>query len=360
MRWTITRFRVLLLLGVALIATISSACSQNTPAGTNTARSELTPEPETTLVFNAVGDIMLSRGVAASADRAGAADYPFSRLKDEFLDADFNFGNLESPVSGNEKRKGKGLVFNARRDHVRPLADYKFRVVNLANNHSMDQGLKGLLYTRTFLDEIGVKHTGTGQNLAEAWKPAIIEANGMRIAFVGASDASFNDGGVAKNDYVARCEDVEHLRKAIKAASEISDLVVATMHAGVEYITRPDKTQIAFAHAAVEAGADIVIGAHPHWIQTIEEYKGRPIFYSLGNFVFDQPWAATRTGLMLRIIVRKGGSFGPRAAIDEIEIRPVVIENRGVPRLANASEVTSILKKIGVTDTKIRPKQEPH
>jgi poly-gamma-glutamate synthesis protein (capsule biosynthesis protein) len=331
-----------------------SSCSGSGPAGSNTAKPTPTPEPERKLVFNAVGDIMLSRGVANASDRAGRPDYPFTKLRDEFMAADFNFGNLESPISGNDKRIGKGLVFNARRDHASPLADYKFKVVNLANNHSMDQGMNGLLYTRTFLDEIGVKHTGTGSDLAEAWKPAVVEANGIRIAIVGASYASVNDGGVARNDYVARCEDVENLRKAIETARGMSDIVIATMHAGVEYVVKPDKTQVDFARNAIDAGADIVIGAHPHWIQTIEEYKGRKIYYSLGNFIFDQRKPETRTGLMLKITVKKGGALGSRAAIDSIEMLPVVIDDYSTPRLANPIESAAILKKIGVTETLAR------
>lgn len=346
--------RALLLAATALTVSIGAACSGTAHAPGN--NMPPAPVPETSVVFNAVGDIMLSRGVAAAADRAGAADFPFSRLKDQFMAADFNFGNLESPVSGNDRKIGKGLVFNARRDHARPLADYKFKIVNLANNHAMDQQLAGLNSTRAFLDEIGVKYTGTGPDLDEAWKPAVVEANGIRIAVVGASYASINDGGVAKNDYVARCEDVENLKKAIATARSMSDLVVATMHAGVEYVVRPDRTQTEFARNAIDAGADIVIGAHPHWIQTIEEYKGKPVFYSLGNFIFDQRKPDTRTGLMLKITVKKGGVLGSRAAIDSIEMLPVVIDDYAVPRLANATESAAILRKIGVTEPIMRPK----
>lgn len=339
-----------------LLSSLLAGCSGLGPGPTNVSTPTPAPEPERTVVFNAVGDIMISRGVAAAIQRSGRPDFPFSKLKDEFMAADFNFGNLESPVSGNDNRIGKGLVFNARRDHAKPLADYKFKVMNLANNHSMDQLLTGLMYTRTYLDEIGVKHTGTGANLAEAWKPAVIEVNGIKVAVVGASYASINDGGVASNDYVARCEDVENLRKAIETARGMSDVVVATMHAGVEYVTKPDKTQIKFAHDAIDAGADIVIGAHPHWIQTIEEYKGRQIFYSLGNFIFDQRKPDTRNGLMLKITVKKGGPLGSKAAIDTIEMLPVVIDDYAAPRRATPAESSAMLRKIGVTETAIRPK----
>lgn len=354
MRSNTPKGRVLLVVSLALIAATLSSCSGG-PSVTNTPTPTPAPEPERTVVFNAVGDIMLSRGVANASVRAGRPDFPFTGLKDEFMAADFNFGNLESPVSGNDNKVGKGLVFNARREHAKPLADYKFKIMNLANNHSMDQLLPGLMYTRTFLDELGIKHTGTGANLAEAWKPAIIEEKGIKIAVVGASYASINDGGVAKNDYVARCEDVENLRKAIKTARETSDFVIATMHAGVEYVVKPDKTQIAFAHDAIDAGADIVIGAHPHWIQTIEEYKGKPVFYSLGNFIFDQRKPDTRTGLMLKITVKKGGPLGSRTAIDSIEMIPVVIDDYAKPRRANSAESAAIFKKIGVTEPVMRP-----
>lgn len=339
------------------VVSLLFSCGQGTQPDILNSAQIPKPEPERKASFLAVGDIMLSRGVAAASDRAGSAEYPFSLLKNEFLTSDFNFGNLESPVSGNDKRIGKGLIFNARRDHARALAAHKFTVVNLANNHAMDQLFDGLKNTRAFLDEIGVKYMGTGTNLDEAWTPAVVEANGIKIGFVGASYASINDGGVARNDYVARVEDVDRLRAAIAKARAASDLVVATMHAGVEYVRKPDKTQIEFAQAAIDAGADVVIGAHPHWVQTIDEYKGRPIFYSLGNFIFDQPWPDTRTGLMLRISVRKGGDAGPRAVIDSIELLPIMIENRSVPRLANSTEAENILRKIGATERVVRPRR---
>lgn len=351
-----TKFRFISALIFILAVSLLLSCGRETGNENADITRRPPPGPERKATFLAVGDIMLSRGVAAASDRAGSAEYPFSLLRNEFLAADFNFGNLESPVSGNDRRIGKGLVFNARRDHARALAAHKFHIVNLANNHAMDQGFEGLKNTRTFLDEIGVKYTGTGADLNEAWRPAIVEANGIRIGFVGASYASINDGGVARNDYVARVEDVDSLRSAIAKAKETSDLVVATMHAGIEYVRKPDKTQIAFAQAAIDAGADIVIGAHPHWVQIIDEYKGRPIFYSLGNFIFDQPWPDTRTGLMLRISVRKGGDAGPRGVIDSIELLPIMIENRSVPRLASEAEAKMILQKIGVQDRIIRPR----
>jgi poly-gamma-glutamate capsule biosynthesis protein CapA/YwtB (metallophosphatase superfamily) len=172
----------------------------------------------------------------------------------------------------------------------------------------------------------------------------------VRIAFIGASYATLNDNGATRTtDIVARIEDHGRLAAAVKKAQTISDLVVVTMHAGVEYVRKPNAGQVDFAHAAIDAGADIVIGAHPHWIQVTEWYKDRPIFYSLGNFIFDQRDAETKKGLVLRVSTVLGET-AERAKIDQIELIPIMID--GVtPRKANPAETASILKSIGLDET---------
>ncbi len=320
---------------------------ESAPVHGNTDQSTVPPTADRSATFVAVGDIMLSRGVARAIDRAGSSEYPFTKLDDILLKSDFNFGNLECPISGNDRSLGKGLIFNTRTDNIDGLVNYKFKIVNLANNHAFDQGLKGLRSTLGFLEKRGIRHIGVGQDQEEAWQPAVIEANGIRIAFIGASYATLNDGGTARNGHVARVEDLRLLERSILQAKDGSDLVVVTMHAGDEYTRKPNRSQVTFAQAALDAGADLVIGAHPHWVQTMQVYRGKPIFYSLGNFVFDQPWSETRTGLMLRVTIR-----GSR--IDQIEILPVVIE-RGAPRQATAIETKEILRKIGVNEPIFRP-----
>src|ERR1044072_8509474 len=181
---------------------------------------------------------------------------------------------------------------------------------------------------------------GTGENLEEAWQPKIIEIKGVKIGFVGASYASVNDGGVARNEYVARIEDTDRLKKAIeKLKADGADFIITTMHAGVEYTRRPHQPQIDFARASIDFGADMVIGAHPHWIQIFEQYKGKYIFYSLGNFIFDQEFRQdTKQGLTLKITVTKNQAAlrdsataddlqGQRigASLKRIELIPVII-----------------------------------
>ncbi len=324
---------------------------------TNTANTTEPPKPArqpSQATFLAVGDIMLSRGVARVIDSAHDPLAPFSALEKEFLSTDFNFANLESPVSGNDTRVGKGLVFNARKADTAGLVKYKFKVVNLANNHALDQGANGLQFTQEFLKGLNIEFLGVGKDLTEAWAPKYYEANGIKIGFIGASYASINDGGVARNTLVARIEDEAQLKAAIETAKKNCDYVVVTMHAGIEYTRSPEKGQIAFARAAVDAGADVVIGAHPHWVQTTEEYKGKPIFYSLGNFIFDQRKPDTILGMMLKITLKTTGA--ERGAVaDTIEFKPVVIEKMGIPRAATASEAKMILQKINITDPIYRP-----
>lgn len=347
-----------------------------------------TSQLSTEVTFNAVGDIMLSRNVANQISKNQKDGYwPFRNLEQELgWDVDFNFGNLESPFTGRDDFNPSGsLVFNAPSWTFSGLEQYNFKVLNLANNHAMDQGLDGLLYTRDLLKENQLTPLGVGKNLDEAWQGQVFSIKGIRIGFIGASYASENDGGVAKNNNVARIEDTIRLTASINELKTRSDFVVVTMHAGTEYERNPNQGQIDFAHAAIDAGADLVIGAHPHWIQTIEKYKGKQIFYSLGNFVFDQMWSQdTREGLMLKITLSKPGLCHPGlapnsptplsrtdqinlvcttelqgtpkpATLKQVELIPVVIENYGQPRLANDQEKQNILNKIDVTTTVITP-----
>lgn len=345
-----------------LLWVLCSGCPKQQP--------EVTKEPqqpvqisENRVTFLAVGDIMISRGVAGAISRAGDPLAPFKKMESILRSTDFNFANLEVPISGNDNIAGKGLVFNMRKAHIAGLKEYNFKVLNLANNHAMDQGLNGLRNTRKYLAENDFIFMGTGENLEEAWQPKIITVKGVKIGFVGASYASVNDGGVARNDYVARFEDKDRLKKAIdQLRADGADFVVATMHAGVEYTRQPHQPQIDFAHNAIDYGADIVIGAHPHWAQVFEQYKGKYIFYSLGNFIFDQEWSRdTKEGLTLKItldsrkpsVPTNDSSLGTR--VEQIEMIPVVIENYSTPRPANETEAQQIFKKIGAPEKILKP-----
>ncbi|MCL5009122.1 MAG: CapA family protein [Patescibacteria group bacterium] len=309
--------------------------------------------------FIATGDIMLSRHVAEKIKAAGDPAAPFYQINNTLQSADFSFGNLESPiVYGPGTLGGNSLIFAASSSTLDGLVKTKFKVLNLANNHALDQGIAGLESTVQFLDGLGIEHIGAGQDQAAAWQPAKVEIDGITICFIGASYASVNDGGKAKNNFVARMEDLGHLKTGIFSLRPSCDFIVASMHAGTEYTRTPNQAQTAFARAAIDAGADMVIGGHPHWVQSVEKYQGKYIFYSLGNFIFDQMWSQeTREGLILKINLEKtsaenSGLQGPKSAagLQSVELLPIIIDNYSAPRLANETESAQILKKIGLTE----------
>lgn len=314
------------------------------------------------ITFLAVGDINLSRNVAVAS--GGDPLYPFAGMQTILHSVNFNFANLESPLSAKPIIGGHSLIFGAPTSSLKGLIDNNFLVLNLANNHAFDGGLEGLDFTKQQLDNNKLAHEGTGDTMDEAWKPAVLNESGIKICFVGASYASANDGGKTRNNYVARMEDLDRLKIAVATAKSECNFVVATMHGGIEYTRTPNDLQTTFAHAAIDDGADIVIGAHPHWVQTIEKYQGKYIFYSLGNFIFDQAFSQdTSEGLTLKITLSNNASTNaaaPNAAslddlqgskkpaqLESIELLPVIITN-SQPRPATADESKKILDKIGV------------
>jgi poly-gamma-glutamate synthesis protein (capsule biosynthesis protein) len=339
------------------------------------------PIEKTQTTFLAVGDIMLSRKVALKIKQANNPLLPFSRLSPLLNSTDFNFGNLETPLAEKPIIGGSSLIFASPTSSLNGLMENQFKILNLANNHALDKGLDRLLFTKQLLTQNNILTVGAGRDLNQAWQPAVVKTNGIKVCFVGASYASINDNGKTSNDYVARIEDTQNLKLSINTSKTICDYIVATMHAGTEYTRKPNQAQIDFAHKAIDLGADMVIGAHPHWVQTIERYapncpspipkEGAPsasegrerlkcgepkyIFYSLGNFIFDQDWSQeTKEGLTLKIQISKiknqnelQGTKTP-ASLDSLELLPVIIENFSTPRLANEIEAKKILEKIGV------------
>jgi poly-gamma-glutamate synthesis protein (capsule biosynthesis protein) len=338
----------------------------------------------TEVIFNAVGDIMLSREVANRMHQNNFDAYwPFRNLEQELgWDVDFNFGNLESPFSGRDDfGVDTSLKFNAPTWAFAGLEQYNFKVLNLANNHITNQGIEGLLYTRNLLFKNQMLPVGVGKDLDEAWRGQVFSIKGIRIGFIGATYYSGSN-----NNNVALIQDTDRLITALNELKSRSDFIVVTMHAGEEYVRTPNQSQINFAKTAIDNGADLVIGAHPHWVQTIEQYKQKYIFYSLGNFIFDQMWSQdTREGLMLKITLSKKGLCHPRlnpnsptplsrseqinlvcttdlqgstepAKLKTIELVPIIIENYGQPRIANELEKQNILNKIGATTNVITPK----
>lgn len=319
------------------------------PPGIPSARLVTPPSPPAqTVDFIAVGDIMLSRNVARYAQKSGTQNWNWEHIGTFLRGSDFVFWNLEWTTNGTSVYSyQKVLIFNALPELIRTLPGVNFAVLNLANNHALDQGDAGLATTQELLTDIGIYYVGTWATFEEAWQPKIIERNGIKIAFIGASYAAYNDNGAGNNPKIARMQDTKSLVSAVQKAKSLADFVVVTMHAGTEYTREPTKLQTSFSHTAIDAGADIVLGAHPHWTQGIESYRGKYILYSLGNFVFDQDFSPeTKTGLAVRVSLQKELWS---TTIHRITLHPVLIENYGQPRLLVWEAKTKALTDIGQT-----------
>jgi len=222
----------------------------------------------------------------------------------------------------------------------------------LANNHLLDFGVKGLIRTIELLNAFDINYVGAGKNESEAYDFKIIEKNGIKFAFLAQNgiDVIPINHCAQENKSGSACLNFEKLQEKIKTAKQLAHYVIVYLHAGNEYTYQPNERQIKFAYTAIDAGADLIIGHHPHIIQSIEKYKNGYIFYSLGNFVFDQMWSdETREAIAVRII------FSP-SAIKTIQIYPILIENYSQPKIINAitepNHFNNIVQKLNLPDNK--------
>ncbi|MEK7635680.1 MAG: CapA family protein [Patescibacteria group bacterium] len=289
---------------------------------------EEVPAEEKPLTMVFVGDIMLDRGVEAIIGNYENYRYPFLKTFEILKSADLAFGNLEGPISKNGEKQGSIYSFRFEPQAIDGLKFAGFDVLSLANNHILDYGRKALEDTVLILKENSIIPIGAGENYLEANSPIIKEISGVKIAFL--SYALMNPKSYeASKDYSGissfELERVENEVKMIKTLS-IADIVVVSFHWGEEYQTRSNKKQQEIGRALAEAGADLIIGHHPHVVQELERYKNSWIAYSLGNFIFDQNFSdETMNGLMLKaeiqdkkikivepIDLKIGGDFQPQ------------------------------------------------
>jgi len=280
----------------------SNTGGTETPSPTDRANDGDNIQQEKTLTITAVGDILLGRGVGSRLKAAGRDyKYPFEKVVEYLQRGDIIFGNLEESITSsthclyNINEGGKWVLKN----DVSAIDSIKyagFNLMNIANNHILDYYETGLYDTINILDANNIAHAGAGSNLSEARKPAIIEKNGVKVGMLSYTDwaditykgdpplcflATETSSGVSPmyESYIK--EDIEKLRDQV-------DLLIVSLHWGYEesFYISPEQRQ--FAYRILGYGADMILGHHPHQFQGIEIYEGKPIIYSLGNFIFDQ------------------------------------------------------------------------
>jgi len=253
---------------------------------------------------------------------------PFGKVSQAFEDKDILFGNLETVLSKHGKEVEKAVVLRTSPDKVGYLQEAGFDVLNVANNHILDLGVEGCNQTFEVVNKYELRFIGVGnREFAERW--AIVEKKGIKIGFVGYYQGGFKDtqSGVIVNpiDESGIIRDIERLRSEC-------DLVVVSLHWGIEKVFYPSPKQVTLAHKLIDAGATIILGHHPHVLQGIERYRDGLIAYSLGNFQFEFNPAEcagkrnkrTNQSIILSLELRKNG-------LENHNIIPVMIDEDFVP-----------------------------
>jgi poly-gamma-glutamate capsule biosynthesis protein CapA/YwtB (metallophosphatase superfamily) len=330
--------------------------------------------------FAVAGDVIPHEPVRAAAAAAGdgAAGWSalFSDVSDVFERADFGFVNLETPVAPAHSRGSKPFMFDAPVALLDGLKANGIKIISFANNHVMDQGWAGFTETREHLRDEGLLFAGSGDTAGQTWQPVIVEANGIKVGWLGMTRWLNGNHNPDKDDQPhvnffpypgesggAPGMDEAGVLEAIKQARAKCDLLVVSIHWGIEYAPAPRPEDVETAHKMLEAGASVIVGHHPHVLQPVETYKtqdGRDtvIFYSLGNFLSNQSRNYV-DGLMpdkdgdprdemigLFSAVRKDyGPGGVRVELGHVGILPVWGENNR-NELASGHTKTTVIRPI--------------
>jgi hypothetical protein len=290
-------------------------------------------DPGAVWTMVAGGDILLDRGVhLAIEDSRRGANFPWDggtvditgRCKDcsafgwdlpytkrtgntgavrgLFKAADLAIANFENPAPDRWRFHAKGMVFSANPDHLSGLVNAGIDWVSLANNHIGDAGRNGILQTMGNLDDVGIRHGGTGRDATRAHRATLMEIGDVTVGILGYDTIAAYYHADADTPGSANMT-AKGLKRDIAAARKAgADVVIVFPHWGVEYQAKATPKQQRLGRAAIDAGADLVIGNHPHWAGAMETYKGKPIWYALGNLVFDQTWSEyTMEGLTLEL-----------------------------------------------------------
>jgi len=317
----------------------STSTTVDTPVATNAPE---TINNQDEVSFIAVGDISFSRGVERVVKYQKDINFPFLKTKTILENADFTYGNLETPITPGEEIPDGSMVFRSNPGTEQALKWAGFDILNLANNHSYNFDAQGLEDTFKYLESVDIKYVGAGSNSKEAYEPIFFSKNNINFAML-----SYEAMDIVPAEYEATPEKsgitfmrIDKMQDAVRKAKETADFVIVAMHAGEEYVPLGNDLQTNFAHAAIDAGAELVIGDHPHVVQNAEIYNNKIIFYNLGNFVMDQMWSDdTRRALIFK------GNF-TKEGLEHFELFPVVIEHYSQPTPVNGNVADQIIQRL--------------
>lgn len=284
-------------------------------------------------VLIATGDVIPARSVNFQTVKRGNFKWPFLKTAEVLRNADITLINLESPLIPDCPLTNEGMIFCGDPRHLEGLTHAGVDIVNLANNHLENYGEEGIKTTIDLLDVALIQYTG-------AMKSAYKEVRGTRFAFLGYSEVGYKEPLIS-------WADEEKIVSEIKKAKEKADIIIVSFHWGVEYTEPPTKRQRELADLAIDSGADLIIGNHPHWVQPIEIYQGKLITYAHGNFIFDQMWSEkTRQGVVGHY------TFYDDKLIDA-QFLPILIEDYGQPHFLELEEKRQILETMKTASLKL-------
>ena len=304
---------------------------------------DLARPPGNPINVTVAGDIIFGRTVHTRMVRYGDFAHPMRLVAPRLKDADLTIADLECSLSDRTEKPDDPFtfLFTTNAAAVEGLVLAGIDGVSLANNHSMNFGKVGLEDTIATLQAHGIKWFGGGMTLPEARKPGIFEVKGVKFSFLGYDGITAEDYGAGAT-WAGTCPlDLTLVQEDIAAAKAAgADLVIPFFHWSEEYVSVPSALMRRIAHLAIDWGAALVLGSHPHWVQGTEWYKGKAILYSLGNFVFDQDWSIeTKQGMFAEIVVRD-------KRIARIRLVPVQIEDYNQPRILDVVEGMPILQRV--------------
>jgi len=288
----------------------TSSSAATTSVMTTRPTTTTTQPPRGSLVIHGVGDVNTDTGyIPALADNGHA--YAWRGLDGLFLDDDLTIINLECTPSDLGEPLNKEFIFRCDTASLPVMESAGVDVANLGNNHSGDHGKEALVDGRAQVEAAGILPVGAGENAAEAALPAVVDVNGWTVAVVGFGGIypSLDWFATSERPGMADGDTIESMVDAVRAADDIADLVIVTIHWGVELDTEPDPEDRRRAEAMIEAGADVIFGHHAHRLQPLEVVDGVPVAWNLGNFVWPDFSVPGSTTAIARIEVSPEGEM---------------------------------------------------
>jgi poly-gamma-glutamate synthesis protein (capsule biosynthesis protein) len=277
--------------------------------------------PADTLNIVMTGDILLDRGVRQVINRHGVGHLFSDGIDSLFRSAQLVVGNLECPATKIEAPVFKRFIFRAEPEWLDTLHQHGFTHLNLANNHAIDQGREGLIDTRRNIIAAGMTPIGAGQTMAEASQPVLLASQPRPVWLVPSLRLALENFAYLPDKPCVSQEPMDSLlsRVASLRSQDSTAVIIVSLHWGGEHTLRPVPRQRLEAHRLVDAGADLLVCHHTHTLQTVEDYRGHAIYYSLGNFIFDQPRPLNARAAVVSLHITKDGL--------QVETIPIEIRN---------------------------------